>query len=195
MAQEMPGLARECRIGVTGHRFLADLDRIHAGLQEAFRVIQHGWPRQRLVVLSALAEGADRLVAEWGFQHDARLLAALPFSVDEYQKDFATPESRAAFRRLLDQADEVITMPPAPERNAAYAAVGYYVLDHCDVLLALWDGQEAQGQGGTAQIVAEARSRGKPLIIVRAGNRKPGTNEPTTLGPEQGRVLTERLES
>ena len=63
----------------------------------------------------------------------------------------------------------------------------------CDVLLAVWDGQEAQGLGGTGEIVARARGLGKPVVIVRAGNRLPGTEDPTTLGEEQGRVMLEGL--
>ena len=91
------------------------------------------------------------------------------------------------------RAAEVVVVPAAPTREAGYEQAGRYVLDHSDVLLAVWDGQGAQGQGGTGEIVARARQQGKPVVIVRAGNRKPGTQEPTTPGPEQGKVLVERL--
>jgi len=67
------------------------------------------------------------------------------------------------------------------------------VLDRCDLLLAIWDGLAAQRQGGTGAIVAEARRRGLPLAWVHAGNRKPGTTEPTTLGDQQGTVTYERF--
>lgn len=59
--------------------------------------------------------------------------------------------------------------------------------------IAVWDGQEAQGQGGTAAIVAQARQRGLPLAWIRAGNRRPGTQEPMILGEEQGKVSFERF--
>jgi len=93
----------------------------------------------------------------------------------------------------LPLADEVITLPPAPTRDQAYAAVGRYVIDHCELLIAIWDGQEARGQGGAGEIVAQARLRGLPIAWVHAGNRKPGTQEPTTLGEEQGMVTLERF--
>jgi hypothetical protein len=67
------------------------------------------------------------------------------------------------------------------------------VLEDCDVLLAIWDGQDAQGQGGTGGTVAEARARGIPVVWVHAGNRRPGTHEPTSLGDEQGQVTYENL--
>jgi hypothetical protein len=57
----------------------------------------------------------------------------------------------------------------------------------------VWDGQGAQGQGGTGGIVAEARKCGLPIAWVHAGNRRPGTLEPTSLGAEQGEVSFERF--
>ena len=50
-----------------------------------------------------------------------------------------------------------------------------------------------EGQGGTGEVVAQARARGKPIAWIHAGNRKPGTMEPTSLGADQGRVTYENL--
>ncbi len=49
-------------IGVTGHRILAELDKINAGVDTALRRIEQAFPGQPLTVISSLAEGADRLV-------------------------------------------------------------------------------------------------------------------------------------
>ena len=87
----------------------------------------------------------------------------------------------------------MITLPLALTRDEAYAAVGRYVLDHCELLIAIWDGQGAQGQGGAGEIVAQAHQRGLPIAWVHAGNRRPGTQEPTTLGGEQGIVTLVRF--
>jgi hypothetical protein len=78
-------------------------------------------------------------------------------------------------------------------RSLEPESAGLYVLVHCDVLLAVWDGRGAQGRGGTGGIVAEARRRGLPLAWVHAGNRVLGTARPTSLGAEQGRVSFERF--
>jgi hypothetical protein len=181
-------------IGVTGHRFLAELDRLAAGVDEALGRIEQAFPGRPLTVISPLAEGADRLVARRVLARPgARLVVPLPLPQSEYVTDFEPAESKGEFLALLSRADEVIALPPAATRDEAYAAVGRYVLDHCDVLIALWDGQIAQGEGGTGEIVAEARQRGPPLAWVRAGNRVPGTEEPTTLGEEQGKVTFERF--
>ncbi len=63
------------------------------------------------------------------------------------------------------------------------------------MLLAVWDGQPPQGAGGTGWVVSEARRRGLPLAWVHAGNRQPGSEQPVSLGDEQGTVTFERFPS
>lgn len=181
-------------IGVTGHRFLTEVENIVAGVDEALCRIEQALPGQPLTVISPLAEGADRLVVHRVLARSkARLVVPLPLPESDYMDDFQTAESREEFLSLLDRAEAVIELPPAETRDQAYEAVGRYVLDHCDVVMAIWDGQGAQGLGGTGDIVAQARRRGLPLAWIHAGNRRPGTQEPITLGEEQGEVTFERF--
>ena len=39
-------------------------------------------------------------------------------------------------------------------------------VDGSDVLIAVWDGEPARGRGGTAEVVAYARSLGKPVVLI-----------------------------
>jgi hypothetical protein len=179
-------------IGVIGHRALAELDRINAGVAEALHHIEEAFPGQPLTVISSLAEGADRLVVHQALaRSEVRLVVPLPLPKSDYLADFVSAESKAEFLSLLDQAAEVIELPPALTRNEAYEAASNYVLEHCDTLIAIWDGQGPQGQGGTGAIVVRARRRGLPIAWVHAGNRHPETQEPTSLGAEQGTVTFE----
>jgi hypothetical protein len=181
-------------IGVTGHRVLSEPEKIGAGVNAALRRIRSTFPNSPLTVISSLAEGADRLVARRVLsEHEGRLIVALPLPRADYINDFSSAESRLEFLDLLDGAEDVIELPPSPTRVGSYAAAGNYVLDHCDVLVAVWDGQPAQGEAGTAAVVASARARGLPLAWIHAGNRKPDTLEPTSLGNAQGTVSYERL--
>ena len=98
------------RIGVTGHRDLADPDATRRRIREAIAqllTLGPGAPGAglALVVVSALAEGADRLVAaEVLADPDSRLEVAIPLPVDDYVEDFRTEESKEEFRRLLARA-------------------------------------------------------------------------------------------
>ena len=94
---------------------------------------------------------------------------------------------------MLERADTVEEMPAASTRDLAYEAAGDYILNNSDVVITIWDGENAQGRGGTGDIVARARSRGLPVAWVHAGNRAPGTHVPTSLGEGQGRVSFENI--
>jgi hypothetical protein len=119
------------------------------------------------------------------------LFVPLPLPRDEYLLDFTSPASRTQFLRLLERAHEVIELPQIGSRPEAYEAAGRYVLDHCDVLIAIWDGRVGQGRGGTASLVERARRFAVPIAWVHAGNRRPGTDEPTSLGVDQGTLTVE----
>jgi hypothetical protein len=161
------------RIGVTGHRKLADPEALRVLIGEAVRRLKETVPVApgaglTPVVVSALAEGADRLVAhEVLADGDARLEVALPLPAEEYAKDFKTEASKEEFRCLLAQAaDPPWQAPDDLDRDVAYERAGRYVVDRCDVLIALWDGEKSRGRGGTAEIVGYAQERGVPIAWV-----------------------------
>ena len=88
------------RIGVTGHRDLADPDALRAAIRKALRGLIELLPVAPAagvtpVVVSALAEGADRLVAEEILADpDARLEVPLPLSPADYEEDFKAEASK-----------------------------------------------------------------------------------------------------
>ncbi|MDP9177408.1 MAG: hypothetical protein M3O61_06990 [Gemmatimonadota bacterium] len=181
-------------LGVTGHRILAEPAKIRAGVRRGLHRISNAFPDHALTVLSALAEGADRLIAkEVLASPGALLVVVLPIAQEDYVTDFVSAASRAEFLKLIERAHQVIELPPQPSRNAGYQSAGDYVVSHCDVLMTVWDGRDAQGQGGTGATVALARRKQIPIVWVKAGNRKPGTMTPTSLGVAQGEVSFENL--
>ena len=165
------------RIGVTGHRDLADPDALRAPIREAVRRLKEIVPVSPEdivpVVISALAEGADRLVAEVVLraQEDARLEVALPLPAEDYIEDFKTEDSKREFCCLLDQASDIRLTPDAPTRNEAYERAGRYIVDRSDAVIAVWDGEPPRGQGGTAEIVGYAEEQGVPLAWVHTKDR------------------------
>jgi hypothetical protein len=158
-------LRTELIVGVTSHRDLdpASVPMLRAQVREALAMLRERYPDLALVVVSALAEGGDRLVAETALDAGARLVVPLPLPVSLYRRDFATAESQHAFTRLLEGADVVqlslaesnldVLGAPGPARDRQYLHAGLFVANHCHVLFALWDGRDESGTGGTAQIV------------------------------------------
>jgi hypothetical protein len=184
------------RIGVTGHRFLAEIPKLQAGIDQVLTRIAGAYPDETWSVISSLAEGADQLVVQRVFiaRQDARLVVPLPLPACDYRWDFSTGQSRAEFEILLARAVEVIPPPKNVARNEGYWLSGKTMLGRSDVLVALWDGQNALGQGGTGEIVMIARQRRLPIAWVHCDNRSAGIEEQTSLGLENGKVSFEGLQ-
>jgi hypothetical protein len=121
----------------------------------------------RRLVVSSLAEGADRIVGEAALAAGWQLKAILPFVRAEYEKDFTSPASLATFRELIDRAGAVVELPGlSSDRPRAYEAAGLAMLENLDLLIAIWDGEPAAGIGGSAEIVAAALKRHTPVAWI-----------------------------
>jgi hypothetical protein len=145
-------------IGVSGHRDLrqADLPILESRVREILEKLKATYPATPMILLSALAEGADRLVARVALGLGFRLAAPLPMPNEEYAKDF--PDTVAEFNDLLEQAEKAFPLSDSPgqsssRREHCYALVGAYCARHCQILLALWDGIELNKVGGTSHVV------------------------------------------
>lgn len=152
-------------IGVTGHRHLreADLPTLRARVRELFETLRRRYPATPLRIITALAAGADRLVAEVALEDGHDLLVPLPLEPRDYERDF--PQSAAQFHALLERLrpDQVFVLPQhdgTPEHSEAqaqrderYRAAGLFIAERCHVLLALWDGRPSASDAGTAAVV------------------------------------------
>lgn len=184
------------KIGITGHRFLREIEKINRGIDDALQIVEDHFP-EPFILFSSLAEGADRLVVSQALDRweSARLVISLPLPVAEYINDFESESSTNTFLDLMSNAVDVLKPPDASRRDQAYALAGQRILDLSDVLIAIWDGQLPQGEGGTGEIVALAREREHPIVWIHAGNRIPGTTIPLSLGEEQGKLSLENFNS
>lgn len=148
-------------IGVTGHRDLRseDDDALRRQVELLFFRLRAEWEPSAssapIVLLTALAKGADQLVAEIALNKGIPVIAVLPLPLESYEDDFTDPADLHAFRKLLQQASALVTVPSSGsdvestlDRARCYKAAGAYIVRHCAVLVALWDGVEENKPGG-----------------------------------------------
>ncbi|HJN95384.1 MAG TPA: hypothetical protein QGF41_06730 [Gammaproteobacteria bacterium] len=154
-------------VAVTGHRELVadEVPQIRARVKSLFEELCEKYPYSSLTILSPLAEGADMLVAEVALELDLDLVVPLPKPKQDYLDDFKSKQGREHFEQLLSRATDVFELAdnfPAKsddigqdEWEAAfpYAQLGAFLCAHCHILLAIWDGNESDKMGGTAQVV------------------------------------------
>ncbi|MFE5243707.1 MULTISPECIES: hypothetical protein [unclassified Streptomyces] len=148
------------RIGVTGHRSIPQ--EVHDHVLEQLRAALCGHEGS-LEALSSLAVGADQLFADLALAHGAELTVVVPSG--DYEAGFDEAEL-ARYRYLKARATREILMDFPHSTDEAYYAAGAYIADHCDRLLAVWDGRPARGLGGTGDIVTYARSLGRPVTVI-----------------------------
>jgi hypothetical protein len=170
-------------VGIAGHLDIREEDRqrLEDKVRAIFLELHKDYGATPLIIVSALAEGADRLAAEVALsvRVGVRLVVPLPMPVDLYEMDFdrvsvlETPtatvvverNSREEFRALLDRAEAAVVLKLAtgntlesiaeqgPPRDLQYEAVGKYIARQSQILVALWDGVESNLVGGTSSVV------------------------------------------
>ncbi len=183
------GIAREFCIGITGHRLhkLNPSDeKLKAEIEGALQKLVDANPKRKFILMSPLAEGADRLVARIAMEKFGMALhVPLPLPFELYQTDFTSTHSVEEFKVLVGKSEIYYELPMRfgnqmelasrlggvanEQRNKQYAMVGAYIVEHCDAMLAIWDGEKAHGTGGTGQVV-EWRKGGAadPEYVIRS---------------------------
>lgn len=154
-------------IGITGHRDLRGQDRalLAESLRKIFLELRAQYPHTPFLLITALAEGSDRLAADIALEFGSKLVVPMPFRRDLYEADFDTAASREEFDSLLSRSNysfELPLMEGASEedievhgraRDMQYAQCGAYIALRSQILIAMWNGEFSKLIGGTAQVV------------------------------------------
>jgi hypothetical protein len=151
-------------IGITGHRDIPpdDVPVIQSAVREQLDRLRKNHTATPVILLTALAEGADCIAAHAAIETGTRIGVVLPMSQVEYERDFPTEASINEFRLLLQRADWIHIVTPSVDaaeadpdtfRNQQYLDAGIYIARHSQMLFALWDGDKAEKIGGTSHIV------------------------------------------
>ena len=183
-------------VAVTGHRDIAqeDVAQLTSVVSSQLRALSAQHPDSPCLLLSGMAEGADRLVARCALDAGWRLAAVLPLAQAEYERDFRDEQSVAEFRDLLTRAAWVRDLSGGSvSRPDCYRVLGDWLAREAHLLLALWDGSPGNGPGGTADVVRIFREGAAPerLILPDAGpvihvhTRRPGSTPAVVLGTVQ----------
>jgi hypothetical protein len=148
------------RIAISGHRGLraSTAVLIEKAIRTALEEAGHD-----VTGISCLADGADQIFARAVTDLGGTLEAIIP--ADQY-RDGLPADSHSEYDRLLATATNACLLPfpePTPE---SFMAASELMINSADELYAVWDGKPARGYGGTADVVAYARERGKPVTVI-----------------------------
>jgi len=156
------------KIGITGHLSLQDPDLIGESIRQILKSVANRFPTKQLSFYSPVSPGADLLSARIALEHSIPLYVILPFNQDEYLLTFPANDQKA-FLQITNKAEEIIKLSDE-KQDDVYQMLGDFLVKNMDVLIAIWDGQEARGPGGTGDVVQDFRQSHKPLAWIRADN-------------------------
>lgn len=161
-------------IAGTGHRFIADnVDKLKEQIK---KILSNYEKTYRVIVRTGFAYGADQIIAECANELGLTTKAALPLEYDDFiryvrqdaeSNNIAyTDEDEMRLRLLLAQTAVCRTISDPVYK---FAAMSKNLVDKCDKLIALWDGEPTPlwdenhtpiNQGGTYHCIQMAKDRG-----------------------------------
>ncbi|MBB6172058.1 nucleoside 2-deoxyribosyltransferase [Nocardiopsis mwathae] len=148
------------RIAITGHRGLPP--DVAQAVDTALR--DHLAPFDGdMVGMSCLADGADAIFARAVVDAGAPLEVVVPA---EAYRDALPAEHHPEYDALLRRAVLVHRLPHLESTPEAHMDAGRHMVDHCDELVAVWDGGPSRGEGGTADVVGYANAQECPVVVV-----------------------------
>jgi len=148
------------RVGITGHSNLVPdcIPAVQAALTEVLDQLD-----RPLVGVTCLAPGADQVFARAVLALGGEVEVVLP-ALDYRER--LKPHQLAEYDELRAAATVVSVLPHMSSGRQAYVAANERMLASVELLVAVWDGIPAQGKGGTADVVEQARASGVPIEVV-----------------------------
>lgn len=194
-------------LAVVGHRDPLPelLPLLERNLRQQLEQMTRAVPHTPLLMLNGLAEGIDTMAAHVfldvvtsdrqrrGIETPHhQLVAALPKTPSDYRKDFQSDSALEQLEDLLNRSDGILhpgncrDLAVSPAANGlqraaddpiCYGQQGIFLVRHCFMLFAFYDGVETNLVGGTSQTVAMQKGEIHPLFVgvdEVLANREPG---------------------
>ncbi|WP_395746493.1 hypothetical protein [Prosthecobacter sp.] len=161
-------------VGFCGHRSRFSETAVRTALMAALTGLRElsAQAGGEIELYASAAEGSDLVCLEVARELEISVHLLLPLVKEEFEKDFSSPAAWARARAQMDLAarpgrDSLRTVAGEPTRPECYFNQGIVMLEAVDVLIAVWDGEPPRGPGGTAQMVAQARAMGIPVLHIQ----------------------------
>lgn len=168
------------KVGISGHRDLLSMQKKEnlSILKGHLLKLQREHPAYELLILSPLADGADRLIVEAALELGIKYDVILPMPKALYMRDFSL-ESKEEFIYYLEHAKSVQTIDlyagntsqlvqkDLTFRNFQYRQVGRKIVEMSDEMIIMSDGIPNDKMGGTEDIANYAKSCGKIIYTIR----------------------------
>jgi hypothetical protein len=153
-------------IGFSGHRKLIDEDKC----RNAIRGVLGEWKEKNSGVVygvSSVAAGGDLLFTESCIELNLPVRVMLPSPPEKFREDFDDSTWKRA-ERVMASALSVEVKGVSQDPTERYYECGIETIHQSQLLIALWDGEESRGMGGTADMFNFAKGQGRPIVWIHS---------------------------
>lgn len=154
------------RVGFSGNRTLPDEGNIRQSLDTAWAALRQKVDGD-LEAYGSLAQGGDIVFAESALDHGIPWSGLFPFAPSEFEADIG-PSWKTRYQEIQSRASSLDVWPEGSSKESAFYQAGLEVLESSEIFMVVWNGEVAQGLGGTAQMVEAARAREMPLVWIHS---------------------------
>ena len=151
------------KIGITGHQNREGIDWKWVRHQIELYLIG----KSQIIGFSSLASGTDQVFAEIVLAKRGALKAIIP--LDDYETYFEG-ESLKNYKELLKQSEAIFLQTNKTEEQA-FLDAGKWIARQVDCVIAVWDGEPAEGAGGTGDIVEYSLTLKKSILHINPISR------------------------
>ncbi|MFF5293026.1 hypothetical protein [Paractinoplanes globisporus] len=149
------------RIAISGHRDLSTA--VENLVDHAIRDELSRFDPSELVGLSCLADGADQIFARAVVDLGGKLEIFVPAS---HYRESLPSQALDEYDELMSYAVKVHNLDHVDSTSESHMEASVQMLQHADLLFAVWDGLPARGFGGTADVVAHAEAIGVMVTVI-----------------------------
>lgn len=161
-------------VGISGHRNIkhSKIEEYKETLKKKLKTTVMQNPQKEVVVLSSLADGADRLIVYAAKELSLRYEIILPMPIEYYEMDFDELSFNEFYQLFIGaRSSDVVEMCEGNTfesiatygnaRDLQYQNLGRKMVDKSDMMIFLWDKKENNLIGGTSDIYNYANNKNK----------------------------------
>ena len=159
-------------VGFSGHRSLSDPQYVGKKIEQNLADIKKTAANRTIAAaVSSAAAGADVLFCETALKLKIPLTVILPFSEEEFKKDFTGvhtdwwPRAKRIIETCRDQGACHI-IGPQSTRDESYRACGQACVDRATHLLVVATTKDTGSKVGAHAMIEYARSTGRKTIVI-----------------------------
>lgn len=147
---------------VTGHRDIVEpaYSQIRDHLTSYFLRFKETYNNTNIMLISAMAEGGDRLAAKAALDAGIMTVTVLPMEKERYELTFTGgPDALNEFNRLVSTSSnnlDPVVLQDQMDEVEQYRALGRYLVSNSHILISLWDGEDKGPNGGASDVTKMA---------------------------------------